>query len=117
MKIPPPPLPSGLSETLKDYPVLIYRLQEMLTSLVSEMIDRGSVTPDGAFERALWLLQDGISALRVEASEEVKIAEASGDPQAIERAKEKELWIGRSRHEIYGGGLKEYFEQYKEAFK
>lgn len=81
----PPPVPAKLLELLKDYPDHIEQLQR---ALISVSDGRQSYAPP--FEAAVWLLEDCLSAFKSEARAEIDAAVASGDPQAIERAKEKE---------------------------
>ncbi|MFZ5657083.1 MAG: hypothetical protein ACOY37_08530 [Pseudomonadota bacterium] len=69
---------------LKDYPEHIRRLQEVLNRIV-EAPSHG-VDP---FDRAIWLLEGRLETFIAEAREELKAAEATGEPAAIERATAK----------------------------
>jgi len=109
---PPPPVPAGVREMLKDYPEILQDLQDVLNDVV---IKPAYGTPP--FEMAIWRLKDTLEDWLVEAREAHEAAEAGGDAQTIERAKKKWLSIAHSRHAIYNGGLKEYFEQYRGAFE
>ncbi|RMH93233.1 hypothetical protein EBB59_06580 [Lysobacter pythonis] len=103
---------------LKDYPGHIERLQEVLNSVIEKP---SKVTPP--FEVAIWLLEGRLETFISEARAELKAAEASGDPVAIERAKAKELLMGRARSG--NGGMRlglmddlwNYFETNKGAFE
>jgi hypothetical protein len=114
--LPPPPVPQGLRELLKDYPEYIQRLQNDLMRVITKP---SKSTPP--FEVAIWELEGTLETFISEAREELKTAEASGDAKAIARAKDKERLMGRARS---GGGgminisdLSDYFQTYKEAFK
>jgi hypothetical protein len=115
--IPLPPVPQFLRETLKDYPELIQQLQDGLNRIVNVMADRISGTPP--FERAIWRLEDTLSAMYEKARDELDAAEQSGDSQAIHRAKIKDDAVSEAYH--VGGSdldeLRNYFETYKGAFE
>lgn len=85
MPAPSPPIPTRLRELLKDYPAHIEELQSTLDSVKNRRLK--SIPP---FEHAVWRLEDCLSGFISEARAEVAIAEASGEPQAIARAKAKE---------------------------
>lgn len=93
----PPPLPAKLLELLKDYPEHIEQLQKAINSIGNRRIK--SIPP---FEAAVWLLEDCLSAFKSEARAEIDAAVASGDPQAIERAKEKERLMSFARSSNIG---------------
>ena len=80
--IPPPPIPLGLQELLKDHPGHLRILQEDLNRVVANPF---GITP--VFEQALWALEDALGAFIQEVRAELKEAEASGDASAIEAAK------------------------------
>jgi hypothetical protein len=105
----PPPVPAKLLELLKDYPDHIEQLQR---ALISVSDGRQSYAPP--FEAAVWLLEDCISAYKSEARAEIDAAVESGDPQAIERAKEKERLMSFARSSNIGlanlSELRAYFE-------
>ncbi|AVJ35260.1 hypothetical protein CLM74_09500 [Stenotrophomonas sp. MYb57] len=94
---------------LKDYPDHIEQLQR---ALISVSDGRQSYAPP--FEAAVWLLEDCLSAFKSEARAEIDAAVASGDPQAIERAKEKERLMSFARSSNIGlanlSELRAYFE-------
>ncbi|WP_081770275.1 hypothetical protein [Luteimonas huabeiensis] len=78
------------------YPEHIERLEEALNTVVTKP---SAATPP--FEVAIWALEGRLDTFRAEAHEELKAAEASGDPAAIEKARQKQLLMGRAR----SGGL------------
>lgn len=90
-KLAPPPVPQKLREMLKDYPELIQKLQDALNSFTKKP------KPYQPFDEAIWLLQDMLSSFMVEARGELKVAEAAGDAQAIQKAKEKRSVTGYAR--------------------
>lgn len=102
-----PPVPAKLREMLKDYPDHIKQLQQALNSVKDRRIK--SVP---TFEAAVWTLEDKLDGFIREARIELADAEASNDPQAVARAKEKEQlmltssfkrqWLGdESIHTFY----------------
>ncbi|WP_239684248.1 hypothetical protein [Stenotrophomonas maltophilia] len=109
MPQPPPPVPAKLLELLKDYPDHIEQLQK---ALISVSDGRQSYAPP--FEAAVWLLEDCLSAFKIEARAEMDAAEASGDSQALERAKEKERLMSFARSSNIGlanlSQLRAYFD-------
>ena len=109
MPHPPPPVPAKLLELLKDYPDHIEQLQN---ALISVSAGRQSYAPP--FEAAVWILEDSLSAFKSEARREISAAEASGDLQALERAKEKERLMSLARSSNVGlanlNELHAYFE-------
>jgi len=119
MPIPQPPVPEKIRELLKDYPELIYEVQKDLNDLVSESLHQGYPHPSHVFEKAIWTLEDGLDAYCSEARQELEAAEASGDSQAIERAKKKELQVdlARLRGTRSLKELSDYFDAYQRAFK
>lgn len=114
-KLPPPPVPQRLREMFKDYPRHIDRLQEVL-NYVAETSSAGV----GPFDRAIWVLESRLGTFVDEARSELQTAEASGDAEAIARAKAKDLLMGRARSKgrwIADDALCEYFQTNKEAFE
>lgn len=109
MPQPVPPVPAKLLELLKDYPDHIEQLQKALNSIKNRRIKS---TPP--FEAAVWELEDCLSAFKIEARAEIEAAVASGDPQAIERAKEKERVMSFARSSNIGlanlSELRAYFD-------
>jgi len=106
----PPPVPAKLLELLKDYPDHIKQLQK---ALISVRDGRQNYAPP--FEAAVWLLEDYLSSFKSEARVELDAAEASGNPQAIERAKEKEQLMSFARSGNIGlanlSELRAYFDR------
>lgn len=92
MSLPPPPIPSKLRDTLKNYPEHIEELQKTLDSVKDRRIRSFP-----AFHYAVWKLEDCLSDFTAEAGAEVATAKTSGDQHAIERAKEKEKLMINAR--------------------
>jgi hypothetical protein len=102
--LPPPPVPEQLREMLKDYPGYIDRLQKALSH-----IDSGpNLMP---FDQAIWLLEGALGQFMSEAREELNAAEASGNAEAIARAKEKRSVMGSARFNM--GPMQDLFEYFK----
>ncbi|WP_236621835.1 hypothetical protein [Luteimonas huabeiensis] len=110
--LPPPPVPQKLRDMLKDYPEHIERLQETLQRIVNKRLPGAD-----PFERAIWLLESRLSTFISEARDELQAAESSGDPEAIKRAKEKELRMLDARTLPSLHDLHEYFIRNKEMFE
>lgn len=110
--LPPPPVPQQLREMLKDYPEHIDRLQQSLNRLVAK--PRHGI---GLFEQAIWVLEGEFGAFMSEARAEIKAAEAGGDAQGIQKAKDKEFVMGYARGNMWMPDLRAYFEVHKEAFE
>lgn len=102
-----PPVPQGLRESFKDYPDHIARLE----SALQESVDKPSpITPP--FEFAIWALEDCLEMFIDEAREQERVAEKSGNADAIAKAKEKTLlmlhscspgaWRDRSLMDYFG---------------
>ncbi len=110
-----PPVKAKLRELLKDYPDLIQRLQEVLDDYFKK--------PDRSipFDGAIWALEGRLGSFMSEAREELKSAEASGDPVAIEKAQVKERLTRFARSSNRGmsdlNELWDYVEQHKAALK
>ncbi|KRB07357.1 hypothetical protein ASD86_14085 [Lysobacter sp. Root690] len=105
-----PPIPPRLRELLKDYPDHLERLQESLNDYIRAPF---RVMP---FDGAIWSLEGTLGSFISEAREELKIAEASGNAEAIEKAKAKDVLMFRA-HSVNGGmsdlhDLRAYFQQY-----
>jgi hypothetical protein len=73
---PPPPVPQGLREMLKDYPDHIQELQKSLNRVITKP---SKSTPP--FEVAIWELERTLETFIDEAREELKAAEASGESE------------------------------------
>jgi hypothetical protein len=109
---PSPPVPLKVRTILKDYPELIQELQEILNSYVRKP---NHLQP---FDGAIWLLEDVLSDFMIKAGKELRVAEAIGDPIAIQKAKEKRSVMGTARANMGGmPDLFDYFQTYKEAFE
>lgn len=117
-RLAPPPVPAKLREMLKDYPEHIERLQEVLNAAADPA--KVHLMP---FDEAIWALEGRLETFIHEARDELQAAEASGDPAAIERAKEKQLLVGRASSKSAGGGmvdlsdLRGYFDANRGAFE
>lgn len=113
MTQPSPPVPAKLREILKDYPEHIDQLQQVLETVKDRRIES---LP--AFEDAVWKLEDCLSGFISDASAELSNAEASGDLQAIERAKAKERLMMSARSSNIGladlSELRAYFVEQEE---
>jgi len=110
----PPPVPKALREALKDYPEYIQRIQECLNDVVYKPF---AAMPH--YEHVSWTLPDTITAFVLEASRELKTAQASGDPEAIARAEKKYNWMiievgGQAKRDALRE-LSTYFNAHKEA--
>jgi hypothetical protein len=103
----PPPVPQKLREMLKEYPELIERLQESLNKVITD-----PVKSEPPFEVAIWRLEGTLSSFLAEARKELEVAKAIGDPEAIERADQKERLMSivmlRGTHNL--SELQAYFE-------
>lgn len=115
-RLTPPSVPEKLRELLNDYPGHIDRLQEILDEFA---VPQMRLQP---LDEAIWALKNRIEAFIQEATEELNIAEASGDVAEIERAKEKRelMFSAYSNNGGMGGALVElwqYFEKNKEVFE
>lgn len=101
-----PPVPKVLQEALKDYPELIAELQESLRGTGLTLFMSKSQRTD-QFELALGSLEDHLGSYISDAAEEVKAAEATGDPALIAKAKEKKMLMNGCR----GGTLRQSLEE------
>ena len=113
--LPPPPVPQRLREMLKDYPGHIQKVQHDLNKVASK--PHPGVDP---FDVAIWVLEVATNAFVSEARDELEVAEAGGDPLAIDRAKTKmSLMLRASSKASWLGdeSLWEYFEAHREAFR
>lgn len=111
MVTPPPPVPAGIVDVLKDHPALVQRLQESINRAaeVSE-----SSAP--RIEMIIWALEDGLEGLVFEALKDVAEAKAKGDTNAVADAESKELLMRRASLKqvwIDDPGLMAYAEQTK----
>lgn len=113
-QLPPPPVPQRLREMLKDYPEHLDRLQEALSDYVRKPF---KLMP---FDGATWALEGRLETFCLEADEEERAAEATGDADEISRKRAKaqqmsracwkQVWIGDD-------ALREYFAEHKDAFR
>ena len=103
-RIPPPPVPQFLRETLKDYPEIVQDIQEVLA-------DAASSSP--YFDWAITRLQDTLSAYRSNAYEAFKAVEKAADSQAIYKAKVKYDALVDARRWPSLDELQNYYETYK----
>jgi hypothetical protein len=94
--LPPPPVPQGIRELLKDYPDHIRRLQEALSDYVQKPF---RVMP---LDGAIWALEGRLETFASEARKELKQVKASGDGQDIARAEEKEILM------LHAGSVSQY---------
>ena len=93
--LPPPPVPQGLREMLKDYPEHIERLQAALNRIMEKKMSGAD-----PFERAIWLLEGRLETFVSEARQELRAAEESGNVDAITRAKSKKFTFGAARADM-----------------
>ncbi|HYP85057.1 hypothetical protein [Variovorax sp.] len=100
-----PPVPPALREMLKDYPEHIEEIQRSLNDVAAKPLKGTPV-----FEQALWALEGALGSFIDEAQEELRLAEASGDPQAIENARQKRHLMFDARGERDWDDLWEFFE-------
>ena len=110
--IPPPPVPQGLRDMLKDYPEHIQTLQDDLSETMAKPF---GVTP--LFEQAVWAIEGAISGFISHARKKLDSANASRDALAIQKAEReislmrqasfKERWLGES------DGLQAYCQEHK----
>ncbi|HYP85056.1 hypothetical protein [Variovorax sp.] len=105
-----PPVPPALREMLKDYPEHIEEIQRSLNEVAAKPLKGTPV-----FEQALWALEGALESFVSEARQEVKRAEASGDSQAIEKAKRREILMHHACMQCDSNGLWEFFEGSKGA--
>ena len=112
--LPPIPIPPRLLEMLGEYPELIAEIRQRLDSYLKRPMY--SQPLDGA----LWALEGRLDTFISRAQDEADRAEASGDAEAIARAKAKVSLMSRASSK--NGGLKDinnicdYFEEHDEAF-
>ncbi len=77
-----PPVPQGLRESFKDYPDHIARLE----SALQESVDKPSpITPP--LEFAIWAIEGCLDTFIDESREKLRVAEQTGDQEAIALAK------------------------------
>ena len=113
--LPPPPVPQKLREMFKDYPGHIQTLQDDLNKVVSKR--HPGVDP---FDVVIWMLEGSLWAFVIEAREELKSAEKSGDIVAIAKADAKEKLMSRASWKhiwLSDDSLWEYFQSNKDALK
>lgn len=101
-----PPVPQGLRESFKDYPDHIARLE----SALQESVDKPSpITPP--LEFAIWAIEGCIDTFIDESSEKLRIAEQTGDQEAIALARSTHLLMLHSaaKGAWKGQNLMDYF--------
>jgi hypothetical protein len=105
-----PPVPQGLREMLKDYPEHIQTLQDDLNKVVAKRSP--GIDP---FDRAIWMLESALGVFISEAREELKVAEANGNVEAISKADAKFRLMLDCRPSVVWKlkGLMEYFDAMK----
>lgn len=116
--LPPPPIPLRIQEYLKDYPGYLARVQEALNKVLEDPVfGRGSVSM--VYEQVTWALEGVLGVFVRDADQELRIAEASGDAEAIAKAKEKDLLVGRASINGMRGmhELSQYLEKYERHFQ
>lgn len=112
--LPLPPVPQKLRELLTEYPEYIQILQDDLFEVANKK------SPAPPFERAVWTLEDALSAFVSEARKELKDAQAIGNAEAIAKAEAKERLMSRAAWKhiwLTDEALWEYFQKNKEAFR
>ncbi|CAD0311666.1 hypothetical protein CFBP7900_08190 [Xanthomonas hortorum pv. carotae] len=101
-----PPVPQGLRESFKDYPDHIARLE----SALQESVDKPSpITPP--LEFAIWAIEGCIDTFIDESREKLRIAEQTGDQEAIALARSTHLLMLHSaaKGAWKGQNLMDYF--------
>lgn len=106
----PPPVPQGLLEMLKEHPGHIDRLQEALNTVIEKP---SKVTPP--IELAIWALESRLETFISEARNELRIAEESGDAQAIATGKQKVLLMLDCRSSPSAWKMKNLMEYFDNA--
>lgn len=112
--LPPIPIPHQMLVLLEDYPDLIDEIRHRLAQYLKK--------PDGLqpLDHALWLLEDTFSTFISRARDEVSRAEASGNAEAITKAKAKLSVMFRAGSPNGGlrdtGVIVDYFKEHEEAF-
>lgn len=103
----PPPVPQRLREMLKDYAEHIQKLQAALNHVAEN-----PSTGIPVIEQAIWALEDALERFALDAGKETEVAEASGDPLAVEQAAAREslMFLAASKTVWVGDReLSEYF--------
>lgn len=101
-----PPVPQPLKEALKDYPELVARLEEALTSVGLEPFMSKNERLD-QFDHALSALEGRLGSFMSEAAQEIRAAETSGDAKVIARAKAKKSLMSDCRVRQLSNGVSE----------
>lgn len=102
-----PPVPASLRRMLKEYPVHIDRLQEVLDAVAREP---AGATPH--FDLAIWALEARLDSFLIEARDELAAARASGDAERVVRAVNIERLMSQAaRKHVWhtDGALWDYF--------
>ena len=95
-----PPVPQLLQEKLKDYPELIAELQETLNDVGrSPGMSKDRLTD--RFEESIWRLESRLERYIFEAADELKVAEATQNPERIAKAKAREMLMHDCRGSVF----------------
>lgn len=108
----PPPVPQRLREMLKDYPEHIQELQAALNHVAEK-----PSTGIPVFEQAIWALEDTLDRFALDAGKETKVAEAGGDPLAVEQATARESLMFRAASKTAWVGDRELSEYFRSPGK
>jgi hypothetical protein len=94
-----PPVPKVLQEALKDHPELIQELERGLRSVGrSPGMSKAQLTDQ--LEAAIGVLENILGLCASNAAEERANADASGDPDAMERARTKDILMFGCRSRV-----------------
>ena len=93
-QLPPPPVPQGLRNMLKDYPEHIERLQDALNVYSLKPF---KLMP---FDGAIWALEGRLETFCLEADEEMEAAKASNDLDRVAQAKAKQFAFSCARTDM-----------------
>lgn len=94
-----PPVPKVLQEALKDYPELIKELERGLRS-VGRAPGMSQAQLADQLEATIGVLESILGLFASNAAEERANADASGDPDAMEHAREKDLLMFDCRSRV-----------------
>jgi hypothetical protein len=89
-----PPVPQVLQDALKDHPEVVAELQKRLMA-VGRHAGMSKAQRTDQFELAIGVLEDSLTRFAMDASQEIKRAQASGDAARAEEAKEtRRMMVG-----------------------
>lgn len=94
-----PPVPKVLQDALKDYPELIKELERGLRS-VGRSPGMSKAQLADQLEATIGILENILGLFASNAAEERTRADASGDPDAMERARAKDLLMFDCRSRV-----------------